>query len=261
MSRILTLASGSSGNCTYIGHKKNGILIDAGISCKAITDGLSAVAATPENISAIFITHEHIDHVNGLKVFSKKFSIPIYASPKTAEALIAHGYVDRTASLNVFDQSVEIDGFFVQRFDTSHDCEGSSGYSVILDDGRKCSVCTDLGIVTDSVRNAITGSTAVVLESNHDVTMLQNGSYPEHLKKRILSEHGHLSNISCALELPSLVKSGSTRIILGHLSRENNRPEIAKSAATAALMDNKMIENEDYLLYVAPPRLSKAIMF
>lgn len=261
MSRIYTIASGSSGNCTYIGHERQGILIDAGISAKAIAEGLEKTGVLPSTVSAIFITHEHIDHVSGLRVFSKKYKIPVFASAETATALITAGYVESGVSLNIIDGKVCTGDMQVERFSTSHDCAGSSGYTVTLGDGRKCAVCTDLGIVTDSVRGAITGCTALVLESNHDVTLLQRGSYPESLKRRIMSNSGHLSNTACSSELGMLVKSGATRIILGHLSRENNRPEIARSAAAAALMDHGMTENEDYLLYVAPPKNGKMVLF
>ena len=111
------------------------------------------------------------------------------------------------------------------------------------------------------MHRAISGCSALLLESNHDVAMLQKGSYPEHLKKRILSEHGHLSNVACSAELARLIDSGTTRIVLGHLSRENNRPEIAKSCAKSALMDKGMTEDEDYTLYIAPPKCGKAIIF
>ena len=260
MSRIFTLASGSSGNCTFIGCGKNGILIDAGISAKAITEGLSAIAFESSLISAIFITHEHTDHINGLRVFSNKYRIPVFASKNTVDAISKNCYID-SELLNIIEDKTAIDDFSVSRFATSHDCEGSSGYAVLLPDGKKCSVCTDLGIVTQEVRTALKGSNAVLIESNHDINMLHKGSYPEHLKRRILSEKGHLSNNACAQELINLVKSGTTRILLGHLSRENNLPELAHNASSAALMEHKMIENEDYLLYVAPRSIGKAVIF
>ena len=130
-----------------------------------------------------------------------------------------------------------------------------------MPDGKKCAVCTDLGFVSAEVHSALTGCEAVLFESNHDVAMLQKGSYPPHLKNRILSDKGHLSNVSCSAELSKLVDSGLTRIVLGHLSRENNRPEIARSTTTAALMDKGMVEDSDYTLYIAPPKNGKAIIF
>lgn len=261
MSRIFPIASSSSGNCTYIGYSKGGILIDAGISSKAITESLTAAAVSPQSINGIFITHEHIDHINGLKVFSKKYNIPVFASSETAAALLSLNAIENEDNLHIIDDSVTVGDFLVQRFATSHDCEGSSGYTITLPDLQKCAVCTDLGFVSNDVKKALTGCTAVLLESNHDITLLQKGSYPEYLKRRILSDKGHLSNNASASVLGDLVKNGTNRIILGHLSRENNRPELAHSAATAALIDYGMIENDDYLLFVAPPKNGKVVVF
>lgn len=261
MSKIITLASSSSGNCTYVSHGQSGILVDAGISAKAMTEALCAHNIDANTIKAIFVTHEHIDHVSGLRVFSKKYNIPIYASQKTAESLLAKDTLDTDKNLYIIDGTTQIEELLVTRFNTSHDCEGSSGYTFTLPNGKKCAVCTDLGFVSDEVRQNLLGCTALVFESNHDVTMLQKGTYPEHLKKRILSDKGHLSNVLCAKELDTLVKNGATRIILGHLSRENNRPEIARTTAVSSLLDHKLIENKDYLLYIAPVKCGNAVLF
>lgn len=260
MSRIFPIASGSSGNCTYIGHGKQGLLVDVGISARAVTNALTEAAVSPESILGIFITHSHIDHVNGLRVFADKYSVPTFATKETVEALTFSG-CHCPKDIHIIDGDLTVGGFSVKTFSTSHDCPGSCGYVITLPDEIKCSVCTDLGVVSEEIRQAISGSAAILLESNHDVTMLQKGSYPEHLKRRILSDKGHLSNISCAAELPRLVKSGTTRIILGHLSRENNAPEIARSCAVAALLDEGLRENDDYILYVAPPKNGKVILF
>lgn len=258
MSKFYPLASSSSGNCIYIGHGKSGLLVDAGISAKCIIEGLSKAAIEPSSLIGIFITHEHTDHIQGLKTFAKKFNIPVFSSKKTKESLTT---LIPELDITAFEETVEIDEFKITRFSTSHDCDGSSGYVITLPDGRKCSVCTDLGYVSDEVHSALVGSDAVLLESNYDLFMLQNGSYPEHLKRRILSDKGHLSNNNCAAEVAKLIKSGTTRIILGHLSRENNRPEIASGCTAARLLDDKLLENEDYLLYVAEPKNGKVIIF
>lgn len=258
MGKFYPIASGSTGNCTYIGHGKSGLLIDAGISAKAICEGLSKAAIDPQSLLGIFITHEHIDHIQGLKVFSSKYNIPIFASEKTKEALLKS---IPELEITSFDESIELGNFTITRFSTSHDCEGSSGYIITLPDGRRCAVCTDLGFVSDEVHLALSGSDAVLLESNYDLFMLENGPYPPPLKKRILSDKGHLSNNNCAAEIAKLIKSGTTRVILGHLSRENNRPEVAKNCIVARLVDDKLVENEDYILYVAPPKNGNVIIF
>lgn len=260
MSRLYPIASGSSGNCTYIANGNDGILIDAGISAKAITDGLALAGVDPLTLRGIFITHEHTDHISGLRVFSKKYGLPIFASEQTAAAITAAGAADESA-ITVIEDSIPAGSLNITRFATSHDCPGSSGYRIDFGDGRCCAVCTDLGYVSDTVRQALTGCKAVLFESNHDVAMLQKGPYPEVLKRRILGDKGHLSNNACAVELPRLVESGTTHIILGHLSRENNRPDIAHTSAAAALMEKKMAEDIDYILYVAPPKNGKVIVF
>ncbi len=260
MSRIFPIASGSSGNCTFIGHKNDGILIDVGISCKAVTDALNQAAFDPKALKGIFITHEHIDHISGLRVFAKKHNVPVFASEKTACAILCQT-PELEDCLHVLEHKLDLGDMEIERFATSHDCEGSSGYAISLSNGRKCAVCTDLGVISAEVHSALSGCKTVLLESNHDVTMLQNGPYPPYLKNRILSEKGHLSNIACASELAKLVDTGTERIILGHLSRENNRPEIARGCTTASLMDKKMIEDSDYTLYIAPPKNGKAIIF
>lgn len=260
MSRLFPIASGSSGNCTYIGHGSSGLLIDVGISARAVTTALQAAAVEPESLQGILITHSHIDHISGLRVFADRYGIPVFASKGTAEAL-ENDPAHCPKCIHIIDSALSVGELLVNRFDTSHDCSGSGGYTVTFSDGTKCGVCTDLGVVTEEVRSAVTGCSALLLESNHDVTMLQKGGYPEHLKRRILSDKGHLSNVACSAELARLVETGTTRIVLGHLSRENNLPETARSCAAAALMDKGMRENDDYLLYVAPPKNGKVIIF
>lgn len=261
MSRIYPIASGSSGNCTYIGHGKSGLLVDAGVSALSISKALASAAIQPESIKGILITHSHIDHVAGLRVFANKYSLPVFMTEKTAE------YLNEKPELNpknihiIEKKQFSVGDFEISNFPTSHDCPGSCGYTITFSDQIKCGVCTDLGIVTPEVHEALTGCTALLLESNHDVTLLQKGSYPEPLKKRILSDAGHLSNIACAKELQRLIDGGTTRIILGHLSRENNRPEIARTTVTSALVDHKMYENQDYTLYIAPPKDAKVTVF
>lgn len=260
MSRFCTLYSGSTGNCTYIGASSGGILIDAGVSAKRIEKALLERQIDLSTIKAIFVTHEHCDHIKGLRVFAKRTRIPVFASEKTAEALIQKGEIDQNIELKILSDSVLVAGMEVSRFDTCHDCEGSSGFIVKTSDGRKMTVCTDLGYVSDTVRQSLLGCDLVLLESNHDVMMLQNGPYPYIIKQRILSDSGHLSNVACAAELCGLVESGTTRIVLGHLSRENNHPELARTTARASLIDGGFKEDLDYILYVAKPRGNKMLV-
>lgn len=254
MSKICPLYSGSTGNSTYIGTKSGSILIDVGASFKGITEKLSLADAAPEEILAVAITHEHSDHVKGLKTFLNKTSAKLIASKTTLETLIQSGLVPpKTETIALDDTKIEIADMQLSRFDTSHDCVGSSGYSIILPDNKKVAICTDLGIVTDSVKEALLGSDLVLLESNHDVEMLKKGPYPPHLKVRILSDKGHLSNSLCAEELKALLQGGTKRFILGHLSQHNNTPLLARSSAEAALIDLGAAAGRDYILTVAKP--------
>ncbi len=251
MSVFCPLFSGSSGNCEYIGHNGKGILIDAGVSAKRISQALAAKGIDISGILAIFVTHEHTDHVSGLRVFAAKHKIPVYASLQTVAALSADEKLADTVSLIPFFDAIKIGDFTVERFDTSHDCEGSSGYKVFTPDGRVASVCTDLGCITPSVKDALLGSHLVMLESNHDVSMLRNGPYPLSLKQRIASDRGHLSNNCCADFLPELIDSGTIRIVLGHLSKENNRPKIAEECAISFLKLKDYLPDRDYYLHIA----------
>ncbi len=254
MSRICPLFSGSSGNCVYIGCRSGGIIIDAGVSAKRIAAALDGIGVAPETLSAVVVTHTHTDHIAGIKTFTKRFKVPVFASQTTLETLKQKSVLSPDCRCTAVDKTAAAGDFLITRFDTDHDCPGSSGFRIDLPDGSSAAVCTDLGAVTDVIRSAVSGVNAVVFESNHDVNMLQkNPSYPYELKQRILSSEGHLSNTAAAAELPDFVKSGTTRIILAHLSRENNLPTLAASAAKASLIDGGMAENEDYILSVAAP--------
>ena len=260
MARFCPLFSSSSGNCIYIGNGSTNILIDAGVSAKKISEELSGMGIGTDDISAIFVTHEHSDHISGLWGTAKK-GIPVFASTKTVETLRSADGKVSTLNYNVADGETDIDGITVQRFATSHDCDGSSGYKITLPSGMRICICTDTGVVTPEIRDAITGCDVVMLESNHDINMLANGFYQPYLKKRILSEKGHLSNTAAAEELPELVGNGATRIVLGHLSKNNNTPELARETSIIRLAAAGFTEGEDFLLSVASPENNPLMSF
>lgn len=252
MARFCSLFSSSSGNCTYIGSASGGVLIDAGVSAKQINLKLDCIGVSPADINAIFITHEHSDHVRGLRVFATKHRIPVYATQGTIEALKASGVVTEGVDINPIDNSGTVcAGQLVVPFKTSHDSAQSCGYVVTTSDERKIAVATDTGVVTDEMLKFVRGCDLVLAESNHDVGMLRNGNYPYMLKRRILSDKGHLSNIDCSKFVTELVKNGTTRIVLGHLSKENNIPELAYQTTKSALDCERAVLYKDYILKVA----------
>ena len=252
MAKFCSLYSSSSGNCTYIGSSHGGILIDIGVSAKKTAEALSAIGVDPSSIEAIFITHEHSDHIKGIKVFAAKHKIPVYASAGTLSGMEKLGAVDSRVIADIIPYSgIEKAGMFIRPFRTPHDSNESTGFSVITPDSKRICVATDIGTITDSVMEAIYGSDLILLESNHDVRMLQNGPYPFFLKERILSNHGHLSNEKCAETAVKLLESGTTRFVLGHLSKENNIPSLAFETTRAAMTMAGAKENSDYLLSVA----------
>lgn len=226
--RLVSIASGSSGNCTYIGGEQSHILVDAGVSCKRIKEGIEALDVKPEELSGIFITHEHSDHIQGLKVFSKKFHIPIYSTAATLEQIKKMGMVEDESLLNPIeaDRKLIVGDLTVTAFHNTHDAADPVGYRV--ENGiRKCAVATDLGNYSEYTVQNLMGLDAILMEANHDLNMLELGPYPYALKRRIMSDYGHLSNERCGQLLTDILHDGLKHILLGHLSKENNYPQLA----------------------------------
>jgi len=251
MARFYSLFSGSKGNASVVRSGSNSLLIDAGVSCKQIITALEAYNISNESISGILITHSHIDHIKGLRVLCKKLNAKVYATEETMSTLLECGHISDKSFGGIFCENAEnIGSFSVNAFPTDHDAEGSCGFRIETPEERVCSICTDLGHITDDVHNSVIGSDLVLLESNYDPVMLKNGPYPFYLKSRIAGADGHLSNISCAEEALRLVDKGTTRIVLGHLSQENNTPYLAERTVRKHI-DGKYHCGTDYLLYVA----------
>lgn len=223
-----TIASGSSGNCAYIGTEHTKILIDAGISGKRIAEGLAELKLTGEQIDALFITHEHLDHIKGAGIFSRRFDVPIYAMAETWAAMgdgigkIAHG----NRRVIYADEICAINEICVKPFAIPHDAAEPVGYSLFAGE-KKITLATDIGHVTDGLRENIENSDILLLEANHDENLLKKGSYPWHLKQRILGEKGHLSNHAAGALLSEVANERLKYVFLGHLSDENNDPQLA----------------------------------
>ncbi len=253
MARIYPLFSSSKGNATYIGNERCGILIDSGVSCKMLTQALVDNGLSPTAVQGIFITHEHSDHIKGLKVFTKNFHTPVFAGDKNLDHLLSEDHISPNSIAEAIDidgKPMEIAGFKIFAFSTPHDTRQSNGYRIITPDYKTITVCTDLGVVTDNVHKNLSGSDLILFESNYDKLMLENGKYPYPLKQRIASNKGHLSNDDSAAEIERLISTGTTRVIIGHLSQENNTPVKARETISNRLSAFK--DGIDYLLKVAP---------
>ena len=223
-----TLASGSSGNCSLVCAGDTLLLIDAGISCRRIEQSLRALGRTLGDLTAVFITHEHADHVGGLATLSKKSAAPVYVTRGVSHILTCP-VVAFTAG-----DTLEFAGCTVRSFSTSHDAVDPVGYRVDAADGS-LGILIDTGFVTDAARESLAGVDTLLLEANHDVETLQYGPYPYFLKRRILGDEGHLSNDAAAEFARLAVQSGTRDILLAHLSKENNTPELAEYAVARAL--------------------------
>ena len=260
MAKIVPLFSSSKGNSYYIQGNSTAILVDAGRNLKQIEAALALNDLSMRAVRAIFVTHEHTDHISALKVLLKRYDIPVYATKGTLGELVRTDKVPASARLNVIEDVIETADFRVERVETSHDAAESCGYFIETPDGRRLSIVTDTGYLTENAKAAISRSNLAFVESNHDLNMLKNGPYPYILKKRILSGCGHLSNPACAEALPTFVEAGLTRIILGHLSEENNLPSIAVSEAMRSLNAAGMVVDSDYIIDVAPVESNRKSM-
>lgn len=254
MARIYPICSSSSGNSTFIGTRGHGILIDAGCSFRALKSSLELIDTDLSGIEALFVTHAHIDHCKALEQIAKHTDIPIFATDETHRELIERRFLSPDAQVfDIEEEEYQSADFAVSAFRTSHDVAGSVGYTITYR-GRRLGVCTDTGYVTEEAKKALLGCEAVLLESNHDVEMLRNNMhYGPELKRRILSDKGHLSNAACAEFAEELVRGGTRHLILGHLSKENNTPDTAYACTRDYLALKGLCAERDYTLTVAPP--------
>lgn len=236
MITVSTLFSGSSGNSTLIRTDNTAVLIDAGRNCKAVTLSLESLGLSLSDISAIFITHEHSDHISALDVMSKKQQTPIHITEPSAHELCRKCAAAECAVIHrglIFEE--DVGDLHLRSFPLPHDSAAHVGYIITSGDGDSAGVATDMGFPTQQAFNNLAGCRQIVIEANHDVNMLRHGPYPEHLKRRILSRYGHLSNEDSAELCIGLAEAGCERFMLSHLSAENNSPELAMKAVRTKL--------------------------
>lgn len=253
--RLCSIASGSSGNCIYVGSEATHLLVDVGISGKRTESGLQELGLAGRDIDGILVTHEHADHISGLGVMARKYEIPIYATAGTIEAMkncAGLGNVDESLFREVQeDKKLTIKDLTVNPMHISHDAAQPVGYRISYGN-KKVAVCTDLGVYNDYTVECLKGMDALLLEANHDVNMLQVGPYPYYLKQRILGERGHLSNENSGRLLCRILHDKLQTVLLGHLSKENNLPELAYESVRMEInLDDNPYKAGDFDIRVA----------
>ena len=240
MFNFCSLYSGSSGNCLFVESQNTKILVDAGESAKKITTALSSIDVSPESIDAILVTHEHSDHVKGLGTFSKKYNIPVYANAKTWDAMSDQSNKISEENVKKFtiEENFEIGDLKIHPFKIPHDAVNPCGFNIFHNDD-KISVATDIGHITSNIAHKLEESKFLLLEANYDPDVLKCSPYPYLLKQRIAGPNGHLPNVDAGKTISFLMKSGLSQVMLGHLSKENNFPELAYKTVVETLMENK----------------------
>lgn len=232
--KVYMLFSSSKGNCAYIKYGKDEILIDCGVSARSIEHALKQIGTGLSNINAVFITHEHSDHIRGLHTITKYFNPAIYAPEGCCEYISLYMHNAKKPIALRPGSAVELKSLALCPIPTPHDARGSVGFRIRAGE-EKIGYFTDIGHLSEGVLRGLSGCQRVVIESNHDIEMLKNGNYPYSLKQRILGERGHLSNSLCAKLLPHLAAHGSRSFMLAHLSEENNRPDAAYNECLLSL--------------------------
>ncbi len=233
---VCVLASGSKGNAIYISDGNTAILVDAGLSGIEIQKRMTSAGLGMQSLKAIVVSHEHSDHVRGVGILARRYSLPVYITPATAAAAAAQlGRIDQLRPFEI-GRTFKIEGLTIHPFATSHDADDSAGFT-IAQNGHKIGIATDLGIATSMVKEHLRACSLLVIEANHDPAMLIQGPYPWPLKQRIKSRNGHLSNQDSGQLLSEIKHNGLCHVILAHLSETNNTPEKALLAVQQALDD------------------------
>jgi len=257
--RFSVLASGSTGNAIYIGTERASVLIDVGITGKQAESALQEIGVKPTELTAILVTHEHADHIKGIGVMARRYNIPIYANEKTWAELDGQIGTIAEAQKQLFavGEIREFADLTVQSFGISHDAAEPMGFC-FYDGKKKLSVATDLGYVSERIKETIAGADAYIFEANHDVEMLRMSQYPWSIKRRILSDVGHLSNEAAGEALSDFLRGEGERVFLAHLSKENNMMELARLTVKNILEEKGLKVGDDvHLRETYPHRPTK----
>lgn len=250
-----SLASGSNGNCYYVGNGDEGILIDAGITLRSIRKRLSEVGIPMKQIKAILISHAHIDHIKGLSALANTHALPVYASFQTCEGILRNWSASgiRRDLLHTIEdgEKVQLAGLLVETFAVSHDAAGALGYH-IRNSHNSITIATDLGFICEKASRYLSLASMLVIESNYDDEMLTNGRYPLQLQKRIRGDKGHLSNVQAADYLTQHYHAGMKQIFLCHLSQHNNTPELALKTLHQHFIDKKVSRSPETVIRALP---------
>lgn len=248
MAFFTSLYSGSSGNCSVVRHGQQYLLIDMGKSCRMTLNFLKDLGLHVSDMQGILVTHEHSDHIQGLKVFLKHYNVPVYSTAATLDNLDRMDLLPPAAELIAVEGRTEdIGSFRVTAFPTSHDVP-CCGYHIQAADGHTMAIATDLGQLTPEVHQHLAGNTLVALEANYDLQSLRFGPYPYHLKRRIESVNGHLDNRECAAKVLELMQDGCEKFALCHLSQENNTPLLALETVRSTLVEAGIVPGPNVII-------------
>jgi phosphoribosyl 1,2-cyclic phosphodiesterase len=254
------LASGSTGNALYVESAEHSFLVDAGFSGKQMEALFGQIERDISKLSGIFVTHEHSDHIKGIGVLARKYHLPVYANEKTWQAMEHNVGSIPTEQKFVFNMETvkSFGGVDIESFGVSHDAAEPMFY-VFHHGGKKLVLITDTGYVSDRMKGTISNADVYIFESNHDVQMLRMGRYPWNIKRRILSDVGHVSNEDAAFAMSDVVGDQTKRIYLAHLSTDNNMKDLAKMAVSQTLQERGLIVGEQFGLYDTDPKTPTAL--
>lgn len=254
MLKFISFGSGSSGNCYYLGTATDGLMIDVGVGLRSLKKHCRDYGLQLSSVHRLLITHDHADHIKSVGSFSYEYDVPVYATRQVHQG-IDHNYciqrkvADEKKMMLELNQPVSLGDFTIEAFPVPHDASENVGYEIRVEDITFV-IITDVGAITDDIKERISHANYLVIEANHDVEMLKSGPYPEYLKKRILSGSGHLSNEDCGKALAENMTERLRHVWLCHLSEENNHPELARKTVEAILRSYGIIPGKDIELEV-----------